>query len=291
MNQVLTPQDWMKLSAFLDGQLTAVEHEEVEHFCALYPTWRAGLSALEHTRILLRSAPKRGAPRNFTISEKIANTIRKPARGILPLRWVSVFSSAMAAVLLLIGFVSQSRPTFLPAAPAMAPESAAVMSEKAPAVAEPTLPPIIIWGVPGTVPQGYGATNGQVLGMGGGGAGGRGGGGGGGDGQDVTSMAPSMDIAPAPALVAPEITGNAAVPSAESAAPADTEPLVLPQNGPILGMNLKAPEAVSAVSVETTAAPNIFTRLVERPFILSGILLAIAAIITGIIAWRKPSRK
>jgi len=102
MNQVLTPQDWMKLSAFLDGQLTVVEHEEVERFCALYPTWRAGLSALEHTRILLRSAPKRGAPRNFTISEKVANSIRKPARGILPLRWVSVFSSAMAAVLLLI---------------------------------------------------------------------------------------------------------------------------------------------------------------------------------------------
>lgn len=72
MSTQLSPQDWEKLSAYLDNQLSARERRKLEERLRLQANLRAGLGELRRTKDILRSAPKLRPPRNFTLTEEMA---------------------------------------------------------------------------------------------------------------------------------------------------------------------------------------------------------------------------
>ncbi len=105
INEQLTPREWQILSAYLDGQLGQRERRVLETRLKSEGILRQGLEELRRTRLLLRSAPRRKAPRNFTISQAMAESYR-PAR--LP-AWRAYpafrLASAVASILLVVTFL------------------------------------------------------------------------------------------------------------------------------------------------------------------------------------------
>jgi negative regulator of sigma E activity len=88
-------RDMEALSAYLDGQISPSERRRLEKRLQSDPTLAASLEELRQTRELLRSTPKRRAPRNFTLTPRMAG-VRPPVP-----RLVSVFSWASAVAVLL----------------------------------------------------------------------------------------------------------------------------------------------------------------------------------------------
>ena len=154
----ITPQDWETLSAYLDDQLTETEKRQVQDLMTLRPELKQGLEELRRTRAVLRAAPRRRAPRNFTLTPQMAQKARPRFRW----GWTPSFSfaSAMAAVLLVLSFffrLNLPQPTFL-----------TPMAAQAPMAQESTgaNPPIIVWNQPATGMGGApaGAGGGEGLG-------------------------------------------------------------------------------------------------------------------------------
>jgi hypothetical protein len=84
------------LSTYLDGQLGRSESVRLETRLESEPELRAVLNDLRHSRGLLRRLPSRRAPRNFTLSPRMAG-LRPPApRAFGALR----FATALATFLL-----------------------------------------------------------------------------------------------------------------------------------------------------------------------------------------------
>lgn len=110
MNAPLTPQDWEILSAYLDGQLTEAEQSRVRVLLERRPELREELEVLRRTRQVLRAAPRRRAPRNFTLTPAMARQIRPPSL------WsrISVpsfsFASALATLLFVLSFFFRLTP-------------------------------------------------------------------------------------------------------------------------------------------------------------------------------------
>lgn len=173
MNAVLTPHDWQLISEYLDGKIRPDQRAYVEKQMAASEEWLDAYETMRNTRRALHMAPRRRAPRNFSLTAAQAAAIRKPSRSIVFFRWSSAFSTGLAAVFVALGFVfSSSAPATL-----MAQDTAA-MPESAPAPVESemtaadasaaTAIPIIIWGSPEMNPYLYAGRGG---GMGGGGGG------------------------------------------------------------------------------------------------------------------------
>jgi len=106
MSNQLSPKEWQTLSAYLDGQLSERETRQVEARLRTQPDLQSGLEELRHTRMLLRSLPKRRAPRNFTLTREMAEQIR-PARQKAQPRFFSTLRlvSAFASFLLVMTFL------------------------------------------------------------------------------------------------------------------------------------------------------------------------------------------
>ncbi len=95
----LTKRDWLLLSAYLDGELSPRKKTQVEELLQTKPASREALDVLRRTCQVLKYAPLRKVPKNFTLTEEM---IKKP---LLPLfSQVLSYSSAMAGILLVIVF-------------------------------------------------------------------------------------------------------------------------------------------------------------------------------------------
>jgi anti-sigma factor RsiW len=94
----LSFRDIEKLSAYLDGQLSPSDRTRLEKTIQSDENLAAALKDLRHTRALLQRTPRRRAPRNFTLTPKMAG-IRAPVPRLVP-----VFSWASAVAMLLFIF-------------------------------------------------------------------------------------------------------------------------------------------------------------------------------------------
>jgi len=99
----LSPNEWQALSAYLDNQLSERETRQLEARLQIRPELQAGLEELRQTRAMLRSLPRRRAPRNFTITPAMAEKIRpQRAPRVYPLlRLVSAFASFLLVMTVL----------------------------------------------------------------------------------------------------------------------------------------------------------------------------------------------
>jgi hypothetical protein len=86
------------LSAYLDGQYPESQRTRLEIRLKTEPVLAAALEELRQTRTLLHRTPQRRAPRNFTLTPKMAG-IRPPVPRLVP-----VFSWASAIAMLLFIF-------------------------------------------------------------------------------------------------------------------------------------------------------------------------------------------
>jgi anti-sigma factor RsiW len=97
------------LSAYLDGQLSQAETTRLETRLKSDPQLRAVFDDLSQPRALLRQLPARRAPRNFTLTPKMAG-LKPPIPRAFPL---FRFASALAAILFVFSFaVNLTVPAF-----------------------------------------------------------------------------------------------------------------------------------------------------------------------------------
>ena len=129
-------RDLKTLSAYLDGELGAVARKKMEDRLARDPNLRAALDDLRATRAVLRKAPQRRAPKNFTLSPKQVAQ-RPPMPRLVP---VLNYASALAILLFFFSLLAPSgfSAPQLNAAPPMefAAEEPAPAEEIAPAAEE-----------------------------------------------------------------------------------------------------------------------------------------------------------
>jgi hypothetical protein len=157
MTTSLTLKDYLLISSYLDGQLSASEIAEVDKRVQVDADFKQTLRELKYTKRMLSSLPEVKAPRNFLLTpEKVKKTSRRqwfqPAWGMV---------SALSTLVLLVVFIS-TRMNFSMGAMSAAPEKAVadnyVAMESAAVDSTPT-PMIILWNPP------------RAFGMGGGGDG------------------------------------------------------------------------------------------------------------------------
>jgi anti-sigma factor RsiW len=121
----LSSRDTRLLSAYLDGTLSETESKRLERRLARDRRLRSALDALRESRALLRRAPRRRAPRAFTLTPRMV-AAKPPLPRALP--WMQ-FASAAAAFLFLLTFIQ------LPASKTASMESVALRSQELPAAA------------------------------------------------------------------------------------------------------------------------------------------------------------
>lgn len=111
MRAHLTNRDYEQLSAYIDGQLTPAEKQKLEERLLAHADLQAALDEMNRTRALIRSAPRRRAPRNFTLTPAMVGA-QKPARrgfnwNLFP---VLSFTSAVATLALVAVLLFQMLP-------------------------------------------------------------------------------------------------------------------------------------------------------------------------------------
>jgi len=113
-----TFRDVERLSAYLDGQLSQADRTRLEKRLQADPELAAVLDDLRQARSLLRQTPQRRAPRNFTLTPKMAG-IRPPVpRAVPALSWASAIATLLFVFTLGTNLVG--RLSFGAAAPMMA---------------------------------------------------------------------------------------------------------------------------------------------------------------------------
>jgi anti-sigma factor RsiW len=118
-------RDVETLTAYLDRQLDSTQRQRLESRLQTDPEWKVTLDALRESRSVLRKLPQRRAPRNFTLTLKMAG-IKPPLPRAYP---ILRFASAFAGFLFLFAYAANLLPNIaLPlgaAAPAMEMQAAA----------------------------------------------------------------------------------------------------------------------------------------------------------------------
>lgn len=233
MKAKLSPKDWILLSSYLDDELDPREKARVEARLQEQPALREALASLQRTKAVLRRAPARRVPHNFTLPASMART--KPARAFLVvpgLLWSSA-AVAVVSILFVVGTLvtGQLFGAHMAAAPRDLTSNQAEVS--APAAQATQAPPIVVWG--GSTGQGGAAgSGGAAEGTG------IGGGAGAGDSGQFTiyPTEPPSILKAAPVGTATSEFGllpEAATPTPVPTAPAlAAEPLT--GSGPILGV-------------------------------------------------------
>jgi hypothetical protein len=289
MTEQLNSHDLILLSAYLDGELDPREKARVEALLQTNPQAKETYESLQRTRAVLRSAPLRKVPRNFTISAAAVQP-RRPFILIPALR----FSSVLATLIAVWMFVSQLLPgmatrPLTASEPGMesqaVTESEGVRIMAAPETAQET-PPVVYWGGPPPPP---------AMGMGGAGAapgcpdpfcGGAvdslyGEGRGGGDEEPPLKTQGMPESA----------TGNLQI----NPVPTQIEPLPLEGSGPVLGVRqpeeqgkplytLDQSQPVPAMAATPSAPASERERGLIRPGWLAGAGFAILAIALWLIS-------
>jgi hypothetical protein len=299
MNREITIKDLQQLSAYLDGKLPEKERIQVEARLQSQPGLRDELEGLRRTRLLLRQAPKRRAPRNFFITPEMV-----PKRSTLRLFPVFRLASALAGLLLVVAFAGDLLFGFAPlsAAPAAAPLTLQSQPRNSTGPSESN-PPIFSLGTP---------TPGVATGLGGGYGGGGGGlttGKGGGPAlsdtlpptvpsENASSQAPLPQDTPGPGLAVAPTSGPSSEagtpPSIMSAAPQNSQPAPTQagslahdqyQSGPVLGIN---PTEGAAEATQIADFNHAQSQPIELPrptlHIVEG-ALALLAVLAGLAAF------
>ena len=169
----LNRHEWLLLSAYLDGELSAREKRQVEERLQQDPARRTALEGLRRTRQVLCYAPQKSVPHNFTLT---AEMLRKP---LVP-SFSSMFSysAALSGLLLVVVLgidlfrgMTQPQTALRAAEPAME----TFKTNEDMAATEQAAPQIIYWGNSGPLLGAYGKGGGEddsgmAYGMGGGGA-------------------------------------------------------------------------------------------------------------------------
>lgn len=101
MNRKFTDNDYEVLSCYLDGQLNPRDRARLELRLQADPDLSVEMEGLRETRRILRSAPQRRAPRNFTLRPEFARS-RKSEVAFPAFRLASV----LASILLVVTFAS-----------------------------------------------------------------------------------------------------------------------------------------------------------------------------------------
>lgn len=120
----VSERDAELLSAYLDGQLSQREQQQLEQRLERTPALQTLLAELRLTRTLLRSQPLLRAPRNFTLTPQMAGVrvpgLRQPrSSAFSALRLASVLATIFF-VIVLVGdlYASRLQPAMMPAADA-----------------------------------------------------------------------------------------------------------------------------------------------------------------------------
>lgn len=107
----LTTREWEQISAYLDNQMSPRERAKFEQELASQLSLRQSLDEIKRTRNLLQSAPRRRAPRNFTLTPAMVKP--KIEQRLFPFfSW----ASAAAALVLIMTFFLRFLPIASPAA-------------------------------------------------------------------------------------------------------------------------------------------------------------------------------
>jgi hypothetical protein len=111
MRAQLSNHDYEQLSAYIDGQLAPAERRKLEERLRVQAELQAAFDDISRTRALLRSAPRRRAPRNFTLTPAMVGERGARKRGswwnLFP---VLSFTSALATLALVASIVFQLLP-------------------------------------------------------------------------------------------------------------------------------------------------------------------------------------
>jgi len=105
------------ISAYLDGQLSQSEARRLEDRLALDADLRAVMEDLRLSRRLLRKAPRRRAPRNFTLKPLMPRLRGPEPRAVPLLRFASVLAALLFASTFALNGLARLAPTGLAAAP------------------------------------------------------------------------------------------------------------------------------------------------------------------------------
>ncbi len=107
-------RDVEQLSAYLDGRLSRADSARLESRIKSEPALRAVMEELSQTRALLRKLPSRRAPRNFTLTPKMAGVKPPLPRAYPALR----FATGLATLLFVLSFAVNAFSFFAVGAPA-----------------------------------------------------------------------------------------------------------------------------------------------------------------------------
>jgi anti-sigma factor RsiW len=142
-----TLHDIEQLSAFLDGQLGRSQKTRLEARLKADPAFAEALEQLRQVRTMLNRAPHRRAPRNFTLTPKMAG-IRPPVPRLVPaLSWASAV--AMLLFLFTLGINLLGQGALSAAAPKAADMYGLGGGPAAPATAAPaTVAPALVQSIP-----------------------------------------------------------------------------------------------------------------------------------------------
>ncbi len=150
----LSSKDWELLSSYMDGELNPRDKARVEARLSARPEFQEALDGLRRTKAILRKAPIRKVPRNFTLRAADVQPVKTP-RWIPTMQW----SSAAVALVAVFLFASQLVPGFRGLATTTS-EKAVDSEMGAPEVAQPAqslaavpaadqaTPEVIYWGGP-----------------------------------------------------------------------------------------------------------------------------------------------
>lgn len=229
----MTRKEWLLLSRFVDGDLSAEQARRVEENLRSNADFKKTFERFVHTCQVLRSVPQSRIPHSFILSPEMAG-IREQRKA--PQR-VWRFSSAMAAmvavVALALQFFSPRASVISTLADAAQPEMQVMAAPESAGAAATEEPPIILW-------------NPSAGGMGGGGAEG---------GENY----PNAAILPESTAVATGFYGVGGGPPAEETAPAEemlAKALEVPESTPSdEAANLVQEDAVSEEETLSDALP------------------------------------
>jgi hypothetical protein len=167
MKEQLNSRDLILLSAYLDGELDPREKARVEALLQSNPEAKETYESLQNTRAVLRNAPLRKVPRNFTLSAAAVQQPRRPFVLIPALRFSSVLATLVAVWMfvsqLLPGMATRPMTASEPVMESQATESETVRIMAAPEMSQET-PPVVYWGGPPPPAMGMGGGGGIAPG-------------------------------------------------------------------------------------------------------------------------------
>lgn len=165
----VTRKEWLLLSRYLDGDLSAEQVRRIEEKLRSDVALRQAFERLLRTRQVLRAVPQRKAPRTYLLSNVMVRMERQRVLPQLVWRYSSIAAALVATIALLLQVFSPRASQASPLSASAQPEMMVLTAPDA-LDAEPTEQPLIIFWNPG------------AYGMGGGGEG------------PSTSMAPAAPL-------------------------------------------------------------------------------------------------